>query len=121
MEQALAIRKKVHGEEHPDVAQSLNNLAWLLKDQGQIDDAKIMMRQAIDMVKKALGDGHRDVAYYQGKLGAILLRENPDSAEGAALSTAALAVLRHEHGLPASHPWIVKLRAEVHESQFLLL
>ena len=33
MEQALAIRKKVLGEAHPDVAQSLNNLAGLLSDQ----------------------------------------------------------------------------------------
>ena len=31
--ESLAIRKKVLGEEHPDVAQSLNNLAQLLQDQ----------------------------------------------------------------------------------------
>ena len=33
MEQALAIDKKVHGNEHPDVACGLNNLAQLLSDQ----------------------------------------------------------------------------------------
>ena len=31
--QSLAIRKKVFGDEHPDVAGSLNNLASLLQDQ----------------------------------------------------------------------------------------
>jgi tetratricopeptide (TPR) repeat protein len=31
--EALAIRKKIHGDEHPDVATSLNNLASLLKSQ----------------------------------------------------------------------------------------
>ena len=32
-EDALAIRRKVLGDEHPDVAQSLNNLALLLQAQ----------------------------------------------------------------------------------------
>ena len=32
-EQSLAIRKKVFGDEHPDVASGLNNLAQLLSDQ----------------------------------------------------------------------------------------
>ena len=31
--EALAIRKKFYGDEHPDVAISLSNLAELLKDQ----------------------------------------------------------------------------------------
>ena len=31
--ESLAIRKKVLGDEHPDVAESLNNLAGLLSDQ----------------------------------------------------------------------------------------
>ena len=99
----------MHGDEHPLVATGLSNLAWLLKDQGQIDDAKTMMRQAIDMAKKALGDGHRNVAYFQGKLGAILLRENPDSAEGRAAVAAALDKLR-ELGLPETHAWIKRIR-----------
>jgi Tetratricopeptide repeat len=33
-ERALAICEKVLGPEHPDMAQSLNNLALLLQDQG---------------------------------------------------------------------------------------
>ena len=32
-EESLRIRRKVLGNEHPDVAQSLNNIAQLLKDQ----------------------------------------------------------------------------------------
>lgn len=30
-EESLAIRRKVLGNEHPDVAESINNLAWLLR------------------------------------------------------------------------------------------
>ena len=34
--ESLTIRKKVFGDEHPDVAQSLNNLAELLRAQVRI-------------------------------------------------------------------------------------
>ena len=33
MEQVLSIDKKVYGEDHPEVATDLNNLAQLLSDQ----------------------------------------------------------------------------------------
>ena len=33
MEEALRIRRSVHGPDHPDVATSLNNLALILQDQ----------------------------------------------------------------------------------------
>ena len=36
LEQALAVRKKVLGEEHPDTAQSLNNMGALLKAMGKL-------------------------------------------------------------------------------------
>ncbi|MGB6301921.1 MAG: tetratricopeptide repeat protein, partial [Rivularia sp. (in: cyanobacteria)] len=39
-ERALAIREKVLGEEHPDVAQSLNNLALLYYSQGNYSKAE---------------------------------------------------------------------------------
>ena len=39
-ERALAIREKVLGPEHPDTANSLNNLALLLKDQGELAAAR---------------------------------------------------------------------------------
>ena len=36
--QALDMRKKLLGDEHPSVAQSLNNLAGLYRNQGRYDD-----------------------------------------------------------------------------------
>jgi hypothetical protein len=38
-ERALAIREKVLGKEHPYVAESLNNLAWLYQAQGSYSQA----------------------------------------------------------------------------------
>jgi hypothetical protein len=39
-ERALAIREKVLGPEHPDTAMALNNLAFLLHDQGDLSAAR---------------------------------------------------------------------------------
>ena len=45
-QEALRIRQKVLGPEHPDTAQSLDNLALLEFDLGRIDEATALARQA---------------------------------------------------------------------------
>jgi tetratricopeptide (TPR) repeat protein len=44
-ERALAIREKVLGEEHPDTAMSLNNLAGLLYEQGSYEEARPLLER----------------------------------------------------------------------------
>ena len=61
MEQALAIRKKVLGEEHPNVAESLNNLAQLLNAQGKPREALEIMKQVLETRKKVFGADHPNV------------------------------------------------------------
>ncbi|MHC5727353.1 MAG: CHAT domain-containing protein, partial [Nostoc sp.] len=46
-ERALAIRKQILGEEHPDVATSLNNLAFLYWGQGDINQALEFFTQGL--------------------------------------------------------------------------
>ena len=70
-EEALAIRKKVHGEEHPDVAQSLNNLAVLLYHQQKYNEAKTYMEQALNIRAKVLGPDHPDTKAAEGTLEVI--------------------------------------------------
>ena len=52
------MRKKLLGEEHPDVASSLNNLASLYYYQRRDEEAEPLLLQALDMRKKLLGDKH---------------------------------------------------------------
>ncbi|MBD2221138.1 CHAT domain-containing protein [Calothrix sp. FACHB-1219] len=61
-ERVLIIRKKALGNEHPFVATSLNNLAFLYSSQGRYADAEHLYRQALDMRKRLLGNEHPDVA-----------------------------------------------------------
>jgi tetratricopeptide (TPR) repeat protein len=59
---SLAIREKALGPEHPDVAQSLNNLAGVYRDQGHYGDAEPLYRRSLSLFAKALGPDHPSVA-----------------------------------------------------------
>ena len=60
--QALDIRKRALGEDHPDTAGSVNNIASVFGEQGRFDEALEVHQQALDIRKRALGEGHPDVA-----------------------------------------------------------
>ena len=61
-ERALAIREKILGAEHPDVATSLNNLAALYYSQGKYAQAEPLYQRALAIHEKVLGAEHPDVA-----------------------------------------------------------
>ena len=61
-QRALAIREKALGSVHPDVAQSLNNLAVLYQAQGNYGAAEPLYQRALAIREKALGSVHPDVA-----------------------------------------------------------
>ncbi len=50
------------GDNHPDVAASLNNLALLYYSQGRYPEAEPLLLEALDLSKQLLGDNHPDVA-----------------------------------------------------------
>ncbi len=60
--QALNFYQKVFGDEHPDTATSLDNLANLYGSQGRYDKAEPLLRQALNIRRKLLGDEHHDTA-----------------------------------------------------------
>ncbi|MGB7445248.1 MAG: tetratricopeptide repeat protein, partial [Coleofasciculaceae cyanobacterium] len=70
-ERFLAIRKKVLGSEHPDVATSLNNLAYLYESQGRYEQAEPLYHQALEMYQRLLGQEHPDVATSLNNLAAL--------------------------------------------------
>jgi tetratricopeptide (TPR) repeat protein len=70
-ERALAMRIRLFGESHADVAQSLNALGvTLFYGMGNIDSARVVWEQALDIRRELLGPSHRDIAESLSNLGA---------------------------------------------------
>ena len=61
-EKALAIRQRILSNEHPDVAVSLDNLAFLYHAQGRYSEAETLYLQSLEMLKHLLGEEHPGVA-----------------------------------------------------------
>lgn len=59
---ALTIREKTLGENHPAVAATLNNLAVLYGKRGKYKDAEPLCKRALEIREKVLGRDHPDVA-----------------------------------------------------------
>jgi Flp pilus assembly protein TadD/regulator of replication initiation timing len=100
-EKALAIFKKVLGDNHPDTATSLNNLAALYQSQGRYSEAEPLYQQALAIRKKQLGDNHPDTATSLNNL-AGLYRSQGRYAEAEPLYQQALAIRKKQLG--DNHP-----------------
>jgi len=61
-EQCRAIAEQRLGDDHPDVATSLNNLAGLYCSQGRYAEAEPLYLQALDIQQRQSGGDHPDVA-----------------------------------------------------------
>ena len=70
------------GENHPDVATSLNNLAQLYSSQGKYEAAEPLFLQALELHKQLLGEQHPDMATSLNNLALFInLREGTKQAE----------------------------------------
>ena len=70
-EKALKIGKNVLGDNHPDVATILNNLAALYKYQGRYMEAEPLYQQSLVIDKEKLGNNHPNVATSLNNLAAL--------------------------------------------------
>jgi TPR repeat protein len=71
----VAAQRKLLGE-HPDVAQSLNRLAALLRKEGKSAKSEAIRREALEMQRKLLGEENAEVAQTLSSLGDVLTMEN---------------------------------------------
>jgi tetratricopeptide (TPR) repeat protein len=97
----LAIRENTLGPEHPDTAESLNNLAHLLQAQGDFAGARPLYERALAIREKTLGPEHPDTAVGLNNL-AHLLQAQGDLAGARPLYERALAVT--EKAVGPEHP-----------------
>jgi serine/threonine protein kinase/tetratricopeptide (TPR) repeat protein len=97
LRQAVAIRTKEFGRNHPDVAASLDNLALALQEQGKFVEAERMHREALLIRRTLLGEAHPDVAASLNNLGLVLWKEGK-FVEAEAIQRQALALKKKVFG-----------------------
>jgi len=97
----LAILEKSLGANHPDVATSLSNLAFLLNTQGRYAAAEPLYRRSLVIRETALGPDHPDVASSLNNL-AMLLSDQGQYAAAEPLYRRSLAI--REKALGPDHP-----------------
>jgi CHAT domain-containing protein len=102
-QRSLAIREKVLGQEHPDVALSLNNLANLYQNMGNYQKAEPLYQRSLAIWEKVLGQEHPDVALSLNNL-ALLYKEMDNYQKAEPLYQRSLAIL--EKVLGQEHPLV---------------
>jgi tetratricopeptide (TPR) repeat protein len=100
-ERALAIREKALSPAHPETATSLNNLAAVLRAQGDLAGARPLYERALAVYEKALGPEHPATASSLNNLGSLLQNQG-DLAAARPRYERALAIREKAHG--PEHP-----------------
>ena len=107
---ALALREKILGAEHPDVAVSLDNLGVLYRVQGRYAQAESLHKRALAIRKTVLEPGHPDLAVSLLNLGDIY-RARGKFAEAQPLLLQALTIWRKACG--PEHPDVASFLNEL--------
>lgn len=102
-QQAHDIFPSAWGEEHPDVATIMNNLAWVYEGLERYDDAERLHRRAFEISKKVFGEAHPKVATSLNNLASVF-QARRDFAAAEQHYLQAVAIFRQT--LPPNHPSI---------------
>jgi len=93
VEQALKIRRKYFGDDHPLTAQSLNSYARVLRERGELNSAEETSQVALRINRNAFGNDSYPVAVSLVEYGVILLNQ-ARFAEAEKAANEGLAILR---------------------------
>ena len=104
-ERCVTVTQARLGNEHPDVAMSLNNLATLYYAQGRYVEAEPLYLQALEITKTSLGEAHPDVAMSLNNL-ASLYKAQGRYVEAEPLYLQALEITKTSLG--EAHPDVAK-------------
>ncbi|WNZ44126.1 tetratricopeptide repeat protein [Leptolyngbya boryana CZ1] len=100
-EKVLAIAEKILPPNHPNLAQSINNLAFLYRAQGRLSEAEPLLQRALKIRETVLPPNHPDLAQSINNL-ASLYQAQGRLSEAEPLLQRALKI--RETALPPNHP-----------------
>ena len=71
-ERALAARRRVLGDDHPDTLNSICNMGMLLEAQGELEEAEPYCREAMETSRRVLGVEHHNTLTCINNMGLLL-------------------------------------------------
>ena len=74
LEEALAMRRRLYGREHKDIAVTLVELGRAYEDAGAPERAEPLFREALAMRERIFGDAHKETATSKSSLALLLWR-----------------------------------------------
>jgi tetratricopeptide (TPR) repeat protein len=97
MYRALELDQKKLGPNHPKVARTFHDLAWMCLATNRLGEAESLMRRSLSVNETSFGPDHPDVALSLGGL-AIILRQVGRNADAEPLLRRALAIDEKRYG-----------------------
>jgi tetratricopeptide (TPR) repeat protein len=107
MSEALDIRERILGADHPLTIESLNNLAAITYSQRRLVDAEHLARQAVSRARRVWGDEHPETASQLNNLGLFLLEQGEVEEAEKILSESVAADRRHRQS--TDDQWVFSL------------
>ena len=83
MRECLEARRTVLTSAHPLTLTAANNLGRLLVDMGRLDEAEVLLREALAGFQLALGEGHPHTRDTTAALEALHTRQQQQQQRGA--------------------------------------
>jgi len=112
LREALEMRKRLHGEKHPEVAVSMTNLGAVLGMQGKYTEAEPYLKGALDLYRELLEPDHPTLAKSLNNMAKLLQRQGElGPAEG--LLREAIEIERKRPG--PDHPMVAQLAHNMSE------
>ena len=108
--EAIAMKHRLLGEKHPEIAMTLGNLARVLQNKRDLAGAEARFREALAMQQQTLGDVHPDVANSLNNL-AFVQYDRGDKQTAFATEREALRVLRQL--FPGDHPEVARIENRI--------
>lgn len=95
-QESLALRRKLYGEHHLEVAESYSTLGTIAQFEGRYDEAEEHFRRTVALREELLGSEHTKVAEALHNLSVLLSERShgPDAEEALSLEERSLAILR---------------------------
>jgi eukaryotic-like serine/threonine-protein kinase len=70
-ERALAIRRRVLGEDHPDTMSSINDIGYLLQAQGKLAESEVYRKEGLEKRLRVLGREHPHTLQSMSNMGTL--------------------------------------------------